>query len=89
MKKLIFILAVMLICGCSEKPDNHPIQINGVEKGVDYINITFEVKRDVSLSIRPEGLMPYYQEYKKGAYGYIGENKLTIFDYQYGEIIVK
>lgn len=89
MKKLILILAAMLIFGCSEKPDNHPIQINKIEKGENYMTVTFEVKRDINLSIRPQGFMPYYQHYKKGVYGYIGENKLTIFDYEFGKLIVK
>lgn len=88
MKKLIFILAIIL-SGCSEKLDNHPIQIQSVEKGENYINVTFEVRREVNLSVRPYGLMPYYQHYKKGVYGYIGENKLTIFDYEFGKLIVE
>ena len=87
MKKLIFILAVLLV-GCS-KIESTPIEIQSIEKGESYINVTFGVKREVNLSVRPYGLMPYYQHYKKGVYGYIGENKTTIFDYEFGKLIVE
>lgn len=87
MKKLIFILAVLLV-GCS-KIESTPIEIQSIEKGENYINVTFEVKREVNLSVRPYGLMPYYQHYKKGVYGYIGEDKTTIFDYEFGKLIVE
>lgn len=89
MKKLILILAAMLIFGCSEKPDNHPIQIQSIEKEDNYMTVTFEVKREINLSIRPHGLFPYYQHYEKGVYGYIGEKKETIFDYEFGKLIVE
>ena len=89
MKKLILILAVLLTFGCSEKEDNTPIEIQSVEKGLILMNIHYKVKRDINLAIYPQGYLPIHTRVGKGLYVYSGEKRTIIFDYEYGQIVVK
>ena len=89
MKKLIIILAVLLTFGCSEKEDNTPIEIQSVEKGLILMNINYKVKRDINLAIYPQGYLPIHTRVGKGLYVYSGEKRTIIFDYEYGQIVVK
>ena len=89
MKKLIIILAVLLTFGCSEKEDNTPIEIQSVEKGLILMNIHYKVKRDINLAIYPQGYLPIHTRVGKGLYVYSGEKRTIIFDYEYGQIVVK
>lgn len=90
MKKFIttLLFTLIILAGCT-KIDDTPIEVVKVERGQDYIEITFEVKRDVDLSIRPEGLLPKYEKYSKGTYGYLGERRRTVFDYKFGKVYVE
>ena len=89
MKKLILILAVLLTFSCSEKEDNTPIEIQSVEKGLILMNIHYKVKRDINLAIYPQGYLPIHTRVGKGLYVYSGEKRTIIFDYEYGQIVVK
>ena len=89
MKKLILILAVLLTFGCSEKEDNTPIEIQSDEKGLILMNIHYKVKRDINLAIYPQGYLPIHTRVGKGLYVYSGEKRTIIFDYEYGQIVVK
>lgn len=88
MKKLIFILAVIFAVSCS-KQDNAPIEILRVKKGVIVMTIDYEVKRDIDLAIYPQGYLPIHTRVKKGLYTYSGEIRTTIFDYEFGKLIVE
>lgn len=88
MKKQIFILAVIFAVSCS-KPDNTPIEIQSVDKGVVLMNINYKVKQDINLAIYPEGCLSIHKRVKKGLYTYTGEIRTTIFDYEFGKLIVE